>query len=73
MTKKYKQKLYKRICETTFKKLFTNHKKYLIQKKYKSDIKLLTEYWKFAHKKVTHENPGVQQQIHKINKTTPIE
>ena len=48
----YKPKLYKGICETTFKNRYANHKKYFNVKKYKSDTKLSTEYWKLANNKL---------------------
>ena len=47
----YITKLYKRICETTFKKRYANHKKSLIAEKNKNNTKLSTEYWKLANKK----------------------
>lgn len=37
-------KLYKRICKTTFKKGYKNHKKSFNAPTYKSDTKLSTEY-----------------------------
>ena len=43
-------KLYKGICETTFRKRYANHKK---SEKNKNDTKLSTEYWKLASKKLS--------------------
>ena len=40
----YKVKLYKEICETTFKKRYRNHKKPFNVETYKNDTKLSTEY-----------------------------
>ena len=48
----YKPKLYKGICETTFKKRYANHKKSFNVEKNKNDTKLSTEYWKLANKKL---------------------
>ena len=48
----YKQKLYKGIWKTTFKKRCTNHKKFSNAQKNKNDTKLSTEYWKLANKKL---------------------
>ena len=42
---KYKQKRYKEICETTFKKRYANHKKSFNLIKSKNDINLSLEYW----------------------------
>ena len=42
---KYKQKRYKGICETTFKKRYANHKKSFNLIKSKNDINLSLEYW----------------------------
>ena len=50
--KTYKPKLYKGICETTFKKRYTNNKKSLNVEKNKNDTKLSTEYWKLANNKL---------------------
>ena len=47
----YKRKLYKGICETTFKKRYANHKKSFVEKN-KNDTKLSTKYWKLANKKL---------------------
>ena len=47
-----KPKLYKEICETTFKKRYANHKKYFNVEKNKNDTKLSTEYWKLANMKL---------------------
>ena len=46
-----KPKLYKGICETTFKKRYANHKKSFNVEKNKNDTKLSTEYWKLANNK----------------------
>ena len=48
----YKPKLYKGICETTFKKRYANHKKSFNEEKNKNDTKLSTENWKLANKKL---------------------
>ena len=48
----YKLKLYKRICETTFKKRYANQKKSFDAEKNKNDTKLSPEYWKVANKKL---------------------
>ena len=45
-----KPKLYKGICETTFKKRYANHKKSFNAEKNKNDTKLSTEHWKLANK-----------------------
>ena len=45
----YKLKLYKGICETTFKKHYANHKNNFNAEKNKNDTKLSTEYWKVAN------------------------
>ena len=45
----YKPRLYKLICETSFKKRYANHKKSFNEEKNKNDIKLSTEYWKLAN------------------------
>ena len=44
-------KLYKGICETTFKKPYANHKKSFNAAKNTNDTKLSTEYWKLVYKK----------------------
>ena len=46
----YEPKLYKGICETTFKNRYANHKKSFNAEKSKNDTKLSTEYWKLANK-----------------------
>ena len=48
----YRMKLYKGICETTFKKRYVNHKKSFNVEKNKNDTKLSTEYWKLANSKL---------------------
>ena len=50
--KKYKHKLHKGICETTFKKRYANHKKLFNKEKNKNDTKLSIEYWVLANKKL---------------------
>ena len=47
-----KTKLYKGICETTFKKRYANHNKYFNVERNNNDTKLSTEYWKLANKKL---------------------
>ena len=47
---KYKQKRYKGICETTFKKRYPNHKKSFNLIKSKSDTNLYIEYWTLKQK-----------------------
>ena len=42
---KYKQKRYKGICETTFKKRYANHKRSFNLIKSKNDTTLSIEYW----------------------------
>ena len=42
---KYKQKRYKGICETTFKKHYANHKKSFNLINSKNDTNLSVEYW----------------------------
>ena len=46
----YGQKRYKGICETTFKKRYTNHKKSFNFVKSKNDITLSKEYWTLKQK-----------------------
>ena len=48
----YKPKLYKGICEITFKKRHANHKKSFNVEKNKNNTKLITEYWRLANKKL---------------------
>ena len=55
----YKPKMYKGICETTFKKRCANHKISFNAERKKSDTKLSTEYWRLANKNFTHGYPGV--------------
>ena len=50
---KYKQKRYKGICETTFKKRYANHKKSFNLTKSKTDTTLSIEYWTLKQKLVT--------------------
>ena len=47
---KYKQKICKGICETTFKKRYANHKKSFNLIKSKNDTTLSTEYWNLKQK-----------------------
>ena len=47
---KYKQKRYKGICETTFKKRYANHKKSFNLIKSKNDTTLSIEYWNLKQK-----------------------
>ena len=47
---KYKQKRYKGICETTFKKRYANHKKSFNLINSKNDITLSVEYWTLKQK-----------------------
>ena len=67
----YKPKLYKGICETTFKKRYANHKKSFNVEKNKNDTKLSTEYWKLANNKLTHGYPRAKKAT--INHTNPIQ
>ena len=48
---KYKPKLYKGICKTTFEKRYANYKKSFKAEKNKNDTNLSTEYWMLANKK----------------------
>ena len=50
--KTYKPKSPKRICETTFKKRYANHKKSSNAEKNANNIKLSTENWKLANTKL---------------------
>ena len=52
----YKPKLYKGICETTFKKCYANHKKSFNVEKNKNDTKLSTGNWQIIN--FTHGYPG---------------
>ena len=47
---KYKQKRYKRICETTFKKYYANHKNSFNLIKSENDTTLSIEYWNLKQK-----------------------
>ena len=47
---KFKQKRYKGICETTFKKRYANHKKSFNLIKSKNDTTLSIEYWNLKQK-----------------------
>ena len=47
---KYKQKRYKGICETTFKKHYANHKKLFNLIKSKDNTSLSVEYWTLKQK-----------------------
>ena len=44
--------MYKGICKTTFKRRYTDHKKYFNVEKNKKDTKLSTEHWKLTNKKL---------------------
>ena len=57
---KYKQKGYKGICETNFKKCFANHKKTFNLIKSKNDTNLSIEYWTLKQKQ---QGPRVQRTI----------
>ena len=46
----YKPKVYKGICETTFKKRYSNHKKSFNAEKSKNDTKLSSDCWKLANR-----------------------
>ena len=48
----YKPRLYKGICETTFKKRYVNHKKSFYAENNRNDTKLSTEYWRLANQKL---------------------
>ena len=50
--KNYKPKLYKGNRETSFKKLYSNHKKLFNVALYKHDTKLSTEYWNLKMKQL---------------------
>ena len=63
----YKPKLYKRICETTFKKSYTNHKKSFNVEKNKNDTILSTEYWKLANNKLHPRLPWSIKNNYKLN------
>ena len=45
-------KLYKGICQTTFKKRYANHKKSFNGPTYKNDTKLSIEYWALKTKQL---------------------
>ena len=62
---KYKQKRYKGICETTFKKRYTNHKKSFNLIKSKNDTTLSIEYWNLKQKQQT---PRLTSEIKGQNK-----
>ena len=69
-TKENYTKLYKGICETTFKKRYRNHKKSFNVPTYKNDTKLSTEYWTLKTKQL---NPKVSWQIkRRYNSYNPI-
>ena len=57
---KYKQKGYKGICETDYKKCFANHKKIFNLIKSKNDTNLSIEYWTLKQKQ---QGPRVQRTI----------
>ena len=54
----YRTHRYKGICETTFKKRYSNHKKSFNVIRYKHDTTLSTEFWKIKNK-----NPKVTWKI----------
>ena len=58
--KNYKPKLYKGSCETSFKKCYSNHKKYFNIPLYKHDTKLSTEY---SNLKMEQLNPQISWKI----------
>ena len=63
-------KLYKGICETTFKKRYANRKKSFNVPTYKNDTKRSTEYWTLKTKQL---NPKVSWQIKRsYNSYNPI-
>ena len=66
----YKPKLYKGICETTFKKRNANHKKSFNVEKNKNNTKLSTEYWKLANNKLY---PRISWSIKSNYKSTPMQ
>ena len=68
----YKPKLYKGICETTFKKRYANHKKSFNAEKNKNDTKLSTEYWKLTNKNL-HPTNILEYEKATISHTTPIQ
>ena len=63
----YKPKLYKRICETTFKNSYANHKKSFNMEKNKNDTILSTEYWKLANNKLHLRIPWSIKNNYKLN------
>ena len=52
----YKPKLYKGICETTFKKRYANYKNFFNVEKNKKDTKFSTKCWKIIN--FSHRYPG---------------
>ena len=64
--KNYKLKLCKEICETTFKKCFSKHKKSFNVPLYKHDTKLSTEYWNLKMKQL---NPQISWKIKGVYKS----
>ena len=65
----YTPKLYKGICETTFKKRYANHKKSFNIERYKNDTKLSIEYWNL---KENQKNPKISWKIkNKFKPYTP--
>ena len=56
----YQEKKYVGLCETTFKKRFSNHKQSFSTEKYKNNTALSTEYWKI---KEQHGEPKVKWKI----------
>ena len=62
---KYKQKRYKGICETTFKKRYVNHKKSFNLIKSKNDTTLSIESWNL---KQEHQAPKLTWEIKRLYK-----
>ena len=69
---KYKEKRYKGICETTFKKRYANHKKSFNIISYKNDTTLSTEYWTLKDKqqlpRLTWEIKGQYKSYNPVSK-----
>ena len=60
-------KLYKGICETTFKRRYANHNKSFNIPAYKNDTKLSTEYWVLKAKQLnSKEIQFLQSHFQKI-------
>ena len=67
---KYKQKRYKGICETTFKKLYANHKKSFNLINSKNDTTLPVQYWTFKQAASSEPYMGNQRTIKAYNSTS---